>query len=224
MTIADSGSRVNDAYDWLLGEITGFRLRSGAPLSENRIASQLGISRTPVREALQRLEKEGLVKRTDSARFAVSQLTVAEVNDACDLLQVLDTYICTKAASKLDENHIAMLRENVESMKSAAESGDRTSWSSADLAFHRIVNTIAGNQLVADTVKETRRRIQRFWIRGSSTQGRLLECSREHELLTDAMVAKDYDAIGPAVAEHISHMRQRMIDMFEAAALILGED
>jgi DNA-binding GntR family transcriptional regulator len=224
VTIADSGSRVNVAYDWLLAEITGFRLRSGAALSENRIASQLGISRTPVREALQRLEKEGLVKRTDSARFAVSQLTVAEVNDACDLLQVLDTYICTKAASKLEAHDIERLRENVDSMKRAAESGDRASWSSSDLAFHRLVNTIAGNQLVADTVKETRRRIQRFWLRGSSTQGRLLECSREHELLIDAMVAKDYDAIGPAVEEHISHMRQRMIDMFEAAQLILGEE
>jgi len=73
MLVDESGSRVDSAYDWLLGEITGFRIRSGAPLSENRIASRLGISRTPVREALQRLEKEGLVKRSDSARFTVSQ-------------------------------------------------------------------------------------------------------------------------------------------------------
>ena len=94
-------SRVEDAYDWLLREITEFRLRSGTPLSENRLAAQLGISRTPVREALQRLEQEGLVQRSDTARFAVSMITAQELNDACDLLELLDTYLFSKAARAL---------------------------------------------------------------------------------------------------------------------------
>ena len=55
MALDGAGSRVDSAYDWLLDEITSFKIRSGATLSENRIATQLGISRTPVREALQRL-------------------------------------------------------------------------------------------------------------------------------------------------------------------------
>lgn len=223
ITTTEAGSRVNDAYEFLLSEITGFRLRSGAPLSENRIANQLGISRTPVREALQRLEKEGLVKRTDNARFTVSQLTRSEVNDACDLLEVLDTYICRKAAEKLTEDDIQRLRLSVEGMTHAAHGDDRDSWSEADLAFHRLVNGIAGNQLVADTVKETRRRIQRFWLRAATLQHRLEACSTEHQVLADAMIAKDYAAIEPAVKEHIGHMRQRMLDMLDAAAMLLGD-
>ena len=223
MTIDEAGSRVDSAYDWLLQEITGFRIRSGAPLSENRIATQLGISRTPVREAPQRLEKEGLVKRSDNARFTVSQLTIAEVNDACDLLEVLDTYVCRKAASLLTEEDTAALKESIAKMTAAAAADDRVSWSEADLAFHRLVNSIAGNQLVADTVKETRRRIQRFWLRAASLQSRLEACSREHLVLANAMVDKDYDAIEPAVKEHIGHMRHRMLDMLESAAAILGD-
>lgn len=223
MTVNDTPSRVDGAYEWLLEEITGFRIRSGSPLSENRIAGQLGISRTPVREALQRLEKEGLVKRTDNARFAVSQLTAAEVDDACDLLEVLDTYVCRKAASKLTEADVAALRQSVAEMTAAADGDDRATWAAADLAFHRLVNSIAGNQLVADTVKETRRRIQRFWLRAASLQGRLQACSREHEVLAEAMIAKDYDAIQPAVKEHIDHMRGRMLDMLESAAALLGD-
>lgn len=216
-------SRVDTAYEWLLAEITGFRIRSGAPLSENRIATQLGISRTPVREALQRLEKEGLVKRTDNARFSVSQLTVQEVHDACDLLEVLDTYVCTKAAERLTPAQVEELRANVAEMRRAAESDDRASWSAADLAFHRLVNGIAGNALVAETVKETRRRIQRFWLRASSLQERLRACSNEHEVLAEAMIAKDYAAIAPAVQVHIGHMRARIVDMAETAAALLGE-
>ena len=223
MTIEDAGSRVDTAYDWLLGEITGFRVRSGSPLSENRIAGQLGISRTPVREALQRLEKEGLVKRGDNARFTVSQLTIAEVNDACDLLEVLDTYICKKASSKLTPEDIVLLRESVDEMQRAAGDDDRESWSAADLAFHRTVNSIAGNQLVAETVKETRRRIQRFWMRAASLQSRLEACSQEHLVLATAIISQDYDAIEPAVKEHIGHMRARMLEMLESAAALLGD-
>ena len=223
MTLEDAGSRVDTAYDWLLGEITGFRVRSGSPLSENRIAGQLGISRTPVREALQRLEKEGLVKRGDNARFTVSQLTIPEVNDACDLLEVLDTYICKKASSKLTPEDIVLLRESVDEMQRAAEDDDRESWSTADLAFHRTVNSIAGNQLVAETVKETRRRIQRFWMRAASLQSRLEACSQEHLVLATAIISQDYDAIEPAVKEHIGHMRARMLEMLESAAALLGD-
>lgn len=224
MTIDEVGSRVDGAYEWLLGEITGFRIRSGSPLSENRIAGQLGISRTPVREALQRLEKEGLVKRTDNARFTVSQLTTTEVNDACDLLEVLDTYVCRNAASKLAEGDLVLLRQSVEEMTRAASDGDRSSWAEADLSFHRLVNSIAGNQLVADTVKETRRRIQRFWLRAAAQDLRLEACSREHLVLANAMIDKDYDKIEPAVKEHIGHMRQRMLEMLASAAAILGDE
>jgi DNA-binding GntR family transcriptional regulator len=217
------GTRVDSAYDWLLAEITGFRIRSGAPLSENRIAASLGISRTPVREALQRLEKEGLVRRTDNSRFTVSQLTTTEVNDACDLLEALDTYVCRKAASKLDPTTIALLTESVAEMNRAALAGERSSWAAADLSFHRVVNSIAGNQLVTDTVKAARQRIQRFWLRAASQGHRLEACSREHEVLAQAMIAKDYDAIEPAVREHIEHMRGRMLEMLENAAAILGD-
>src|SRR3982751_5760241 len=117
---SEAGSRVDDAYEWLLAEITGFRLRSGSPLSENRLANQLGISRTPVREDLQRLGKEGLAQPSDNARFTVSQLTATEVNDACDLLEVLDTYIARKASSTLTDEGAAALKGYVDDMYKAA--------------------------------------------------------------------------------------------------------
>lgn len=224
MTLTDdSRSRVESAYEFLLGEITSFRVRTGAPLSENRIAAQLGISRTPVREALQRLEKEGLVKRGDSSRFTVSQLTPQEANDACDLLEVLDTYIAKKAASLLSEEDHHALRASVATMREAAASGDRAAWSEADLAFHRLINALAGNALVAETVKETRRRVQRFWLHAASMQSRLVTCSDEHAVLAEAMIRKDYAAIEPAVKEHIDHMRERILDLLAAAAMYIGE-
>jgi len=214
---------VQSAYDFLLAEITSFRLRTGSPLSENRIATQLGISRTPVREALQRLEKEGLVKRTDNARFTVSQLTAQEANDACDLLVVLDTYIAKRAAERLEPAQAAELRASITAMRESAELGDRAAWSEADLAFHRLINGIAGNALVSEAVKETRRRVQRFWLHSSAVESRLVACSDEHVVLAEAIIAKNYGAIEPAVQEHIEHMRERILDLLATAAMFLGE-
>jgi DNA-binding GntR family transcriptional regulator len=222
MTTDDIGSRVNVAYDWLLTEISANRLTAASPLSDSRIAGQLGISRTPVREALQRLEKEGLVRRTDSARFTVSLLTAQEVNDACDLLDALDSYIFTKAALKHDGADSARIAESVEAMRAAAEAGDQRAWSDADDEFHRIVNEIAGNRLVADTVKQTRRRIQRFWTRAASAQDRLVGCSAEHVELAQAIIARDVEAIPPAVHAHVEHMRASILDKREAASVFLG--
>lgn len=222
-TIPRAGvSRVDSAYGWLLEEITSFRVRAGAPLSENKIAAQLGISRTPVREALQRLEKEGLVRRTDSARFSVSQITSSEVNDTCDLLEALDSYVFRKAASRLSEADAQALRESVAKMTAAAESGDRAQWAAADADFHSLLNGVAGNELIARTLTESRRRIQRFWLRAASMDHRLTTCSQEHRELADAIVAQDDAAIEHAVTVHIEHMRRSILDMIASAALLLG--
>lgn len=221
--LEERSSRVQDAYEHLLSEISSFRLRTGAPLSENRIATELGISRTPVREALRLLEKEGLVKRSDNARYAVSQLTMQEANDACDLLEVLDAYIARQAARKMTEEQAAQLREYVEQMRAAAGAGDTNAWAAADAKFHRALNAMAGNELVSNTVKETRRRIQRFWLRAATLHHRLESCSDEHAVLVEAILDKDYDAIERAVSLHIGHMRERVLNLLEGAALFIGE-
>jgi len=65
----------DDAYEWLIAAITSFRIPTNSQISENKLAAELGVSRTPVREALMRLESEGLVKRGEAGRFTVAMLT-----------------------------------------------------------------------------------------------------------------------------------------------------
>jgi DNA-binding GntR family transcriptional regulator len=221
----ESTSLVDVAYDNLLARITSFKVKAGAPLSEVKISKELKISRTPIREALQRLEKEGMVKRSESARFTVAQISIREVNEACDMLEILDTYIFTKASDNITTEDEEELRLSVKRMSDAAVSGDRNAWTEADRSFHQIVNRVAGNELVADTVRETRRRVQRFWIRSTVGQfDRLQSCTVEHSNLVDAMVNKDIDSIGPAVKEHISHLRENLVTLLTTLAVLTGED
>jgi DNA-binding GntR family transcriptional regulator len=221
----ETASLVDVAYENLLARITTFQVKAGAPLSEVKISKELNISRTPIREALQRLEKEGLVQRTESSRFTVAQISIKEVNDACDLLEILDTYIFTKASQTLSEEDAAELRRSVTQMSDASDANDRTAWTEADRTFHQILNRVAGNELVADTVRETRRRVQRFWIRSTVGQfDRLHTCTVEHVKLVDAIISKDVPAIGPAVTEHISHLRENVVSLLTTVALLTGDD
>ncbi len=220
--IADSMLLVQSAYDYLVAEITSSRIRTGERLSENRIASDLGISRTPVREALQRLEQEGLVKRGGNARFTVAQPTIEEAEEACDLLVLLDTYIAKRASERLSDAQKAELLASVERMEAAARLGDRDAWADADILFHRLLNSIAANALVSATVKETRRRVQRFWLQAPSMESRLVECSQEHSDLAQAMIERDDAAIAEAVEVHISHMRERVVELLRVTSVLFG--
>jgi DNA-binding GntR family transcriptional regulator len=218
----DSMLLVQSAYDYLVEEITSSRIRTGARLSENRIATDLGISRTPVREALQRLEKEGLVRRGGNARFTVAQPTIKEAEEACDLLVLLDTFLAKRASERMNDEQKAQLLDLVETMTAAAEAGDREAWAESDIHFHRLLNSIADNALVSETVKETRRRVQRFWLQAPSMEGRLLACSHEHLDIAQAMIDRDDNAIARAVEAHVSHMRERVVELLRVTSVLFG--
>jgi len=209
---------VDDAYDYLVEAITSFKIPTNAPISENKLASQLGISRTPIRQALQRLESEGLITKSDSSRFSVALVTPKQVEEACDLLQIIDTYLFTKAAQNLDKKSAEQLITIAKEMIKAAESNDRDKWSKSDSKFHDLIIQAADNQTVADLAIVTRRKIQRFWTKSAVYENRLNSCSKEHAVLAQVIVSKDLKAIEPAVAEHISHMRSSILRTLEAAA------
>jgi GntR family transcriptional regulator, rspAB operon transcriptional repressor len=208
---SQASSLVNDAYDYLVEAITSFKLPTNAPISENKLATQLGISRTPIRQALQRLESEGLITKSDSSRFSVALVTPKQVEEACDLLQIIDTYLFTKAAQNLDKKGADQLMALTQEMIKAAENNDRDNWSKADTRFHDLVINAADNQTVASLAIITRRKIQRFWTKSAVYENRLVSCSKEHEVLAKAIVNKDLNAIEPAVLEHMAHMRSSIL-------------
>jgi DNA-binding GntR family transcriptional regulator len=208
---SQASSLVTDAYDYLVEAIISFKLPTNAPISENKLATQLGISRTPIRQALQRLESEGLITKSDSSRFSVALVTPKQVEEACDLLQIIDTYFFTKAAQNLDKKGADQLMTLTQEMIKAAENNDRDNWSKADTRFHDLVINAADNQTVASLAIITRRKIQRFWTKSAVYENRLVSCSKEHEVLAKAIVNKDLKAIEPAVLEHMAHMRSSIL-------------
>jgi DNA-binding GntR family transcriptional regulator len=218
-----SESLGDDAYEWLIAAITSFRIPTNSQISENKLAAELGVSRTPVREALKRLETEGIVKRGEAGRFTVAMLTSKDVDEAIDLLILCDTYMFQRAAKNIDNAGAQVLKEAAKNMSKCAEQGDRDGWISHDKIFHETVMRAANNEMIADVSRVTRRRIQRFWARSVSGARDLVTCSDEHTEIAQAIIGKDMTAIKKSVEGHLGHLRVNMQEIVASMAPFFGE-
>ena len=213
----------SEAYEWILNAITSFALPVNAQLSDSKLSKEMGVSRTPVREALQRLEKEGLVRRGPTSRFTVALLTPREVDESCDVLAVLDSYIFCRAAERIDSVQALELMGCAEAMLSSAVRGDVKAWGIADSKFHEIVLQASGNDIAADMARQTRRRIHRFSTRALGAQAnRFISCSSEHVGIAQQVLDGRVSDIPAMVNEHIEHMRLSVLDSLTAISNYLG--
>ena len=216
-----ASSIVDDVYSSLLLAIVEARLATGTPLSQNKLAARMGVSRTPVREALLRLERDGLVQRVPDVGFVVATITPDEVNEACDLLQVLDTYVYTRAAERLSRPELDGLLELASGLVASAESGDTEAWREADRRYHGVVMDAARNRFVAEYLQQTRRRVQRFWLQKPQNDERLRICSQDHVALARAMVDDDAKVLAQTVDSHIEGLRASVLARLQIAGQLM---
>jgi len=217
----ETSSMVDFVYAALLGAIVEARLGAGTPLSQNKLASRMGVSRTPVREALLRLERDGLVQRLPESGFAVASITAAEVHEACDLLDLLDTYVYRRAAENLSQEQRGDLVALAQGLVRSAESGDTEAWRDADQRYHAIVMTAAGNRFVTQFLQQTRHRVQRFWLQKPHFEGRLRTCSQDHVALAQAMLDTDAEMLSETVHAHIERLRANVLARLESAGTLM---
>ncbi|KGA16699.1 hypothetical protein GM50_13775 [freshwater metagenome] len=219
-----SDSLSDDAYEWLISAITSFAIPTNSQISENKLATELGVSRTPVREALKRLENEGLIKRGEAGRFTVAMLTSKDVDEAIDLLILCDTYMFQRAAKNISDADSQLLKDSAEKMAHFATLGDRESWIKQDSIFHETAMRAANNEIVSEVSRVTRRRIQRFWARSLSGARDLITCSDEHLEIAQSILDKDFIAISDLVEAHLAHLRANMHEIVESMAVFFTSD
>lgn len=207
-------------YSELLRAINTLEMSPGTQLVESRVAETMGVSRTPVRQALHQLELEGLIEQGVGRSYVVRGLTLQDVNEICDLLEVLDGYVMRAAMRSLSAEEASALIGLTRRMKEAAADRDADAWGVADKDFHDIIQGAANNQLVATLLGKTRARIHKFWA-NSVNQDRLQKCSIEHEQIAIAIRDKNEALAMALVSEHIQHMRASLTDILERAAAFL---
>jgi DNA-binding GntR family transcriptional regulator len=223
---APHGSRPEQVYARLRDLIVQGLLSPGSRIIETEIATRLGVSRTPVREALQRLQQEGFVNGTPGAqqsRLTVAPLTRADVNELLNVVGALEGLGAYEAALLEESRRRSLAAElraiNEEFFKAGRKAPpEHSALYDADDRFHRrIVEAAAGPRLLAlhDSVKPQAERYIRMYI--SMLTSDIASSVGEHEVITAAIESGKASAAQEAIAVNWRHAADRLARVIEVA-------
>jgi DNA-binding GntR family transcriptional regulator len=190
-------------YASLRDAIIRAELPPGRKLSENELATWLGVSRTPIREALVRLRDERLVAIVPQLGTFVSYISTQAVSDAHFIREALECAAIRETAIKATEDDIASLEENLRSQERADERGDFDAFYVLDEEFHRVLCDLSGHATVwavSQRAKGHLNRIRRLSIPMPSYIGEMIA---EHRGVVAAVAEHDPDAAEEQLRHHL---------------------
>lgn len=190
--------------------ITGV-LAPGSRLIESNVAAQFGVSRTPVREALQRLVTEDLIDIDPMRGMVVHAPDAAEVEDVLVIRASLDGLAAALAAQKISESQLARLRLAVEATAEGAAIDRREQIVVANRRFHDIIYAAAGNARLERIAGELRDYVRRFSTPPSASPERVRHVLTEHRALLAALEAHDPDSAREASDRHLAAARAYVV-------------
>lgn len=185
--------------------LTG-RMPDGEPLNSVELARHFGVSRPPIREALRRLESEGLVRQEAHRRAVVQGLTNERLMELFDLRIRLECYLLERAFEALGTSELEALTELCDRMD--AES-DHDTWLGLNREFHDVLYAPSGAEYALELSEQIRRRTTRYvYIAGDAAAGhRLRPANEEHRDILELLKAGDLSAALDTLATHIDSTR-----------------
>ncbi|WP_274575853.1 GntR family transcriptional regulator [Mameliella sp. AT18] len=189
-----------DPYSRIVAEIRKGSIRPGDRLIETELAAKYGVSRTPVREAVHRLEADGLVTHVPRSGLVVRQLDYAEITELYAMRAVLEGTAARFAARSVSEVEMAELATINEEMRDAEQIGAAYE---ANAQFHRVVLNAARNRFLIRAVEAVQKTLL---ILGRSTLAedtRFEKAVAEHEAILQALRARDEDGAERLMRDHI---------------------
>jgi DNA-binding GntR family transcriptional regulator len=211
-TIADK------VYALLRQDVASGRFRPGERILEKALAHRLGISRTPIREALIRLEIEGVVVCTSRRSYNVRTLSVADVREIYDTLGILEGAAARMVAPRLTSDDLRDLRQFNKTMESAAAKADLPAFGQWNRRFHDVFLLRLDNGTLRDTCNLVRGPLYTFPVQHRSLADWLRKSVMEHRAIIKLAAGGDAVALGDYFRDvHWSYERNRrfIMDAFD---------
>lgn len=190
-------------YTDMKARILRLDLTPGAQISESDIAAHYGVSRTPIREAIQRLASEGLVDVFAKSGTYVSRIPLAQLPEAIIVRKALEEATVRHATQRASESRILELRAKYARQKEAADEDDLEAFHLADDAFHATIATIAGFPGIWKLIENAKMQVDRYRRLTLPHPGRIERVIREHGAILVAIEAGDEAAAIRAMGDHI---------------------
>jgi DNA-binding GntR family transcriptional regulator len=200
---ADDSSVAESVYRAVADAILSAKLPPGWRLREERLATLYNVSRTPVREALVRLEAQHLAERDRRSGLVVAGLTVRDIIEVYIVREALDGVAARQAARYGSDEDIAALEQLNQLIAASANEWDLATIAAANVRFHQLLASASRNSILQRFVEDIHRSVSRFHGTTFSLPGRAAEAIREHQEIIEAIRAHDEDRAERLAREHM---------------------
>lgn len=207
-------SLADQVFDHLEEGIFDGQYPPGTILTELRISKELGVSRTPVREALRRLEQEQLIQETGKGSLVLG-LSPRDVQDIYDIRLRTEGLAARWAAQRITPEQLKQLQEVTELQSFYLSRGDMDKLKSIDTEFHMILYAACGSPVLQGILTGLHRKIQRFRQRSLAQGSRAARAVQEHQAILQALSAKDGQKAEELAICHVKAARDNVIKQEE---------
>jgi DNA-binding GntR family transcriptional regulator len=201
------------SYDYVRDQIINLGFKPGETITDAQIAEELNISRTPVREAFQRLEKEGLLVNEARHGWQVYKLDIEDIHEIFDLKIAVEGMLIRKAALCKDESLRKDLKDALAEMRNAVEAQDADYWLRTDFHLHNILLMMANNERAEKIVNNLNDQWHRLRLGFVAMQGMTGKSIKEHEQFVLSVLAQDPDGAETQMRAHLSRVRDDLIHL-----------
>jgi len=180
-------------------------LEPGERLMEIHLADRLGVSRTPIREAIRKLELEGLVVMIPRRGAVVASITEKDMKDVLEVRRTLEMLAVEVACDRITPEQLDKLHDATENFQKTCAGADLIQLAQADVAFHDVIYNAANNQRLVTTLNNLREQMYRYrmeYLKDTSSYERLRD---EHAMIYEGIRRKDKQMACKAIREHIDN-------------------
>ncbi|MEU6062637.1 GntR family transcriptional regulator [Streptomyces sp. NPDC047097] len=193
--------------DALRAALIAGELRPGTVYSAPTLAAELGVSATPVREAMLDLAREGLVEAVRNKGFRITELTDRDLDEFTELRTLIEVPTVGRVAGTASTEELQALRPLAERIVTAAQERDILAYLEADHRFHLELLALGGNRHLVEVVADLRKRSRLYGLGHLNVSGQLVASAREHVELLDLLVAGRGAEAEECMRRHLAHIR-----------------
>ncbi len=205
-----AGKTLSDSLFFeLRKDILQGKLRSGEKLSEQKVCSMYGISRTPVREAFRQLELEGLLETIPNRGAFVLGLTSRDIRDLYEMRKAFETIAVRCAINRITKEEMERLEEAYEFMEFYTGRNDEEKMLNINMDFHGLIYAASHNRMLSHTLSTYQYYIKQLKVNSAYLDGKLYEVLSEHEDIYKAFVDKDEKSGIRAIETHLDNAKKR---------------
>lgn len=204
-------SLAEQVFDRLENDILCGKYKRGEIFSENMLVSDLKVSRTPVREAIRRLEQEHLVETTTKG-ILVLGITQEDLVDIMDLRLKIEGIAAARAAQRITDDELEELKEALELQEYYVSKKDAEHIKALDNTFHYLVYRFSGSSIIYDTLMPLHNKARKYRKASVENESRAVNSAQEHRAIYEAIAAHDPALAEQVTTKHVQNAKTHILD------------